>query len=82
MDRRRALLACALLAPALAARAGERADGLPQRIAGWLLRTDERGVLEPIRWERPPALLAIFFGAHTCGPCRAFTPTLIGVRNA
>lgn len=83
MDRRRALLACALLAPALGARAaGERADGLPQRIGGWLQRPDARGVLEPMRWERSPALLAIFFGAHTCGPCRAFTPTLIGVRNA
>lgn len=88
MDRRRALLACALLAPALGARGapaaspGERVDGLPQRIAGWLLRPDARGVLEPMRWERPPALLAIFFGAHTCGPCRAFTPTLVGVRNA
>ncbi|KLJ00763.1 thioredoxin-like domain-containing protein [Luteimonas sp. FCS-9] len=28
------------------------------------------------QWQRPPALLVLYFGAGWCGPCHAFVPTL------
>ena len=36
----------------------------------------------PYQWERPPSLIALYFGASWCGPCHAFTPELIRIRDA
>lgn len=34
------------------------------------------------KWSRPPAIIALYFGASWCGPCHAFTPELIRIRAA
>ncbi|WP_325167144.1 thioredoxin-like domain-containing protein [Stenotrophomonas sp. S41] len=36
----------------------------------------------PYEWARPPSLIALYFGASWCGPCHAFTPELIRIRDA
>ena len=79
------MLAAALLLaglPALAAAAPAQVfPRLRQDIAAALVVADgER--MRHYRWNREPEVIALYFGADWCGPCHAFVPTLVQVRDA
>ncbi|MBB3342769.1 thiol-disulfide isomerase/thioredoxin [Luteimonas sp. RC10] len=74
-----------LLAPLSVSASGDdasRADpALRAVIDAALVRPD--GVdLPAYRWDRPPEIVALYFGADWCAPCHAFSPTLREVRDA
>lgn len=69
------LIACALPA------AAQQGPQLRREIAETLVVADADR-MRPFRWEREPAVIALYFGADWCGPCHAFVPELIRVRAA
>lgn len=80
---RAALTACALLLALLPAVSASAQQGpqLRREIAAALV-VPGADRMQPYRWQREPALIALYFGADWCGPCHAFVPTLAQVRDA
>ena len=74
-----AALAASLLALAGAAESSGK-DLRHQIEQNLVVPNEARSV--PHQWERPPSLIALYFGASWCGPCHAFTPELIQIRDA
>lgn len=71
------LLALAASTPA----AAQQGPPLREEIAAALVSVED-GHARPFRWQREPAVLALYFGADWCAPCHAFVPTLVQTRDA
>ncbi|MGO1540209.1 MAG: thioredoxin-like domain-containing protein [Luteimonas sp.] len=67
--------------PAAAGERGEAAPDLRESIGDHLVRP-EGARFVPLRWDREPEIVALYFGADWCAPCHAFVPTLREVRDA
>jgi len=67
-----------LLLPCIATAAD---NSLHSIITNALVRPDGTR-LTPYQWSREPDIIALYFGAHWCGPCRTFTPQLREVHQA
>lgn len=78
------VLATALLLGGLPAQANAQAQ-VPQRLRGNIaaaLVVPDGGRMRHYRWNHEPEVIALYFGADWCGPCHAFVPTLVQVRDA
>lgn len=73
------LLGAVALAMALCSQAAE--PTLRDQIAANLVVPAEQR-FAGTRWDHPPEIVALYFGAAWCGPCHAFTPELKAIRAA
>lgn len=78
--RTRGWLGALLFLWPLLAVAQHGSSGLRAAIAGALVLPTERRFVG-YRWEREPDVVALYFGAHWCGPCHAFVPELVRFRS-
>jgi thiol-disulfide isomerase/thioredoxin len=67
-----------LVAPPASAQQGPQ---LREEISAALVSVEAERT-RPFRWQREPAVLALYFGADWCAPCHAFAPTLVRTRDA
>lgn len=67
--------------PRTATAAPAARPGLRAGLEGSLVQLGPEGV-KPFRWSREPEIVALYFGAGWCAPCREFVPQLRAVYDA